>query len=164
MALLAFAGDPLSGPLPIVLLVIALIVTWVVRTVQRSKRQRRRPHPHRPAPSRRPGGRPETFEYWYAMVPFEDQPGGKDRPVLVLRRGPTHVSALKVTSQDKSARRNYRRIDTSTWQGPGQRNGSWLQVDRAISIPVGDFRRRLGSEADQELKREVRRSHPTEFH
>jgi mRNA-degrading endonuclease toxin of MazEF toxin-antitoxin module len=106
---------------------------------------------------------PASFTYWYARVPFEDSEEAKDRPVLVLRREGDHARVLKVTSQEKVGRTNYRRIDPSRWDRPGARNGSWVQTDNVVTVPVDHFRRRLGVETDQDLKQELMRIHRREF-
>ena len=97
------------------------------------------------------------------MVPFEHGDGAKERPVLVLGLDGTTATVLKVTSKDKSGRTNYRRVDTSRWDRPGQREGSWLQTDKVTTIPLSGFRRRLGDEHNTLFRRELARIHPNEF-
>jgi hypothetical protein len=106
---------------------------------------------------------PAPFSYWYAMVPFEHGDGAKERPVLVLRLEGTNARVLKITSKAKAGRTNWRRLDTSRWDRPGQREGSWLQTDKVITVPLGDFRRCLGHERNVFFRRELLRIHPTEF-
>jgi hypothetical protein len=106
---------------------------------------------------------PTPFSYWYAQVPFEHDDGAKERPVLVLRVEGVNARVLKVTSKPKSGRTNWRRIDTSRWDRPGQREGSWLQTDKVTTVPVAGFRRCLGLEHNDYFRRELVRFHPTEF-
>jgi hypothetical protein len=70
---------------------------------------------------------PTPFSYWYAQVTFEHDDGAKERPVLVLRVEGVNARVLKVTSKPKCGKTNWRRVDTSVWDRPGQREGSWLQ-------------------------------------
>jgi mRNA-degrading endonuclease toxin of MazEF toxin-antitoxin module len=106
---------------------------------------------------------PAVFSYWYALVPFEDIDDVKERPVLVLRRDDRHARVLKVTSKAKPGRTNYRRVDTSRWDRPGQRAGSWLQMDKVVSLPLTSFRRHLGDEQDAYFTQELIRIHADEF-
>jgi mRNA-degrading endonuclease toxin of MazEF toxin-antitoxin module len=103
------------------------------------------------------------LSYWYATVPFDDGEGSKERPVLVLRQDGSNARVLKVTSQSKEGRANYRRVDTAGWDRPGARNGSWVQTDRVVTIPLRNFRRRLGDERDGTLKEELAQLHRHEF-
>jgi mRNA-degrading endonuclease toxin of MazEF toxin-antitoxin module len=152
-------GDELLPILAIAVILLAGLVTGVLRRSSKDRQRSRRrtpPHRHRMAA-------PAPFTYWYALVPFEDSEEAKDRPVLVLRREADHARVLKVTSQEKVGRTNYRRIDTSRWDRPGARNGSWVQTDNVVTVPVDHFRRRLGVETDQGFKQELMRIHRGEF-
>lgn len=106
---------------------------------------------------------PTPFSYWYAQVPFERDDGAKERPVLVLRVEGVNARVLKVTSKPKPGRTNWRRVDTSRWDRPGQREGSWLQTDTVTTVPLAGFRRCLGLEHNDYFRRELLRLHPTEF-
>jgi hypothetical protein len=106
---------------------------------------------------------PTPFSYWYALVPFEHDEGAKERPVLVLRVEGPNARVLKVTSKAKAGRTNWRPIDTSRWDQPGQREGSWLQTDKVTTVPLAGFRRCLGHEHNVHFRRELLRIHPTEF-
>ncbi|MHA6759803.1 hypothetical protein [Streptacidiphilus sp. PAMC 29251] len=53
---------------------------------------------------RAPSRLPEPREIWWAEVPFEDGPGSKDRPCLVLHRGATTATVLKITSKHHTER------------------------------------------------------------
>jgi hypothetical protein len=106
---------------------------------------------------------PTPFSYWYAQVPFEHDDGAKERPVLVLRVEGANARVLKVTSKPKSGRTSWRRVDTSGWDRPGQREGSWLQTDKVTTVPLRGFRRCSGLEHNDYFRRELVRLHPTEF-
>lgn len=142
----------------------AVLLLVAVATVSALLKRLTGPSParHRRPPLRR-GATPSPFSYWYAMVPFEDDNGAKERPVLVLRLDGTTARVLKVTSKDKSGRTNYRRLDTSRWDRPGQRDGSWLQTDKVTTIPLAGFRRCLGDEHNAFFRQELVRRHPKEF-
>jgi hypothetical protein len=106
---------------------------------------------------------PTPFSYWYALVPFEHDAGAKERPVLVLRLEGTNARVLKVTSKANAGRTNWRPVDTSRWDRPGQREGSWLQTDKVTTVPLAGFRRCLGHEDNVYFRRELLRIHATEF-
>jgi mRNA-degrading endonuclease toxin of MazEF toxin-antitoxin module len=110
--------------------------------------------------ARRTAAGPTPFTYWYALVPYEEGNGAKERPVLVLRLAGAHAEVLKVTSRPKQGRTTWRRIDTSRWVRPGVRDGSWLQTDRVVTVPVVMFRRYLGTEENPHFRAELLRLHP----
>ena len=89
----------------------------------------------------RPGGRgPRPGELWFALVPFDDRSGAKDRPVLVLELDGSAVVVAQLTSQDKSHRRDHVHAPARL---TGMRKDGWLEL-RARSVPRGAFRRRAG--------------------
>jgi hypothetical protein len=144
-------------PLVLLFVVAAAMVSALVRTLSG------RPISRGARATTRRAATPSPFSYWYALVPFEDGKGAKERPVLVLRLDGTSARVLKVTSKDKSGRTNHRRVDTSRWDRPGRREGSWLQTDRVTTVPLSTFRRRLGDERAAYFRRELVRIHPEEF-
>ena len=89
-----------------------------------------RPRPRRP----RPG------EVWFAQVPFEDRPGSKDRPVLVLSVDGAAYEVARFTSQDRSARRDHVRVPHGI---PGVPKASWLNL-RPLTLDRSAFRRHTG--------------------
>jgi hypothetical protein len=141
----------------VLLLIAAATVSALLKALTGPSPARRR------QPTLRRGATPSPFSYWYAMVPFEGDQGAKERPVLVLRLDGTTARVLKVTSKDKSGRTNYRRLDTSRWDRPGQRQGSWLQTDKVTTVPLAGFRRCLGDEHNAFFRQELVRRHPHEF-
>ncbi|GGL13671.1 MULTISPECIES: hypothetical protein [Cellulomonas] len=110
-----------------VLVLVLLILRALVRRKRRggSRRGRRAP---------RPG------EVWYALVPFDDGTGAKDRPVLVLRRSGRHVVVARFTSQDKSGRRDHVRAPAGL---PGMLVAGWLDLTPRTLRPRA-FRRCVG--------------------
>jgi hypothetical protein len=141
----------------LLLVVVAALVSALVKTLMgRPSARGTRATPHRATS-------PTPFSYWYALVPFEHGDGAKERPVLVLRVEGTNARVLKVTSKPKVGRTNWRRIETSGWDRPGQRQGSWLQTDKVTTVPLAGFRRCLGHEHNEYFRRELVRIHPSEF-
>ena len=92
-----------------------------------------------------PEGRvlPRHGEIWWADVPFADGTGAKLRPCLVLRRRWRGVVVLKITSQDKSRRRDHIVIPTREWD-PWARRDSYLNLGEPIMVSRAAFRRRAG--------------------
>lgn len=86
-----------------------------------------------------PVGRPG--EVWFAMVPYRDGTGAKDRPVVVLARRGRWVTVARLTSQDQSARpTDYARVPHPL---PGLTRGSWVDP-RPMRIRRSALRRRTG--------------------
>ncbi|MFZ3557815.1 MULTISPECIES: type II toxin-antitoxin system PemK/MazF family toxin [unclassified Streptomyces] len=98
--------------------------------------------PRRRAP-RVGGGGPQPGDIWWALVPYEDGPGGKDRPCLVLsvRRGVATVA--KITSRYHDERPGVIALPPGS-VGDAHGRASYLETDELRSVPVGDFRRRAG--------------------
>ncbi|WP_372351526.1 type II toxin-antitoxin system PemK/MazF family toxin [Streptomyces sp. KL116D] len=114
-------------------LVAALVDGW-----GRGSRQR-----VRHAPRGRVAGGPQPTEIWWALVPFEDGPGGKDRPCLVLSlRGDTALVA-KITSRYHDERPGVIPLPPGS-VGDAQGRASFLETDELREVPLGDFRRRAG--------------------
>ncbi|WP_441251686.1 type II toxin-antitoxin system PemK/MazF family toxin [Kitasatospora sp. McL0602] len=107
-------------------------------------RTRRRPTP-RPTPTRtRPAGRgPAPREIWWAEVPFEDGPGAKDRPCLVLRVNGRTATVAKITSKHHAERPGVLPLPPGA-VGDRQGRTSWLETDELREVPLADFRRRIG--------------------
>ncbi len=96
---------------------------------------------------------PRRGDIWWADVPFADGTGAKLRPCLVLRRRRRGVVVLKITSQDKSRRRDHVRIPTRAWD-PWARRDSFLNLGEPILVPRSAFQRRAGR-ADPATMRHV---------
>jgi mRNA-degrading endonuclease toxin of MazEF toxin-antitoxin module len=101
-------------------------------------------------------GRPRRGEIWWADVPFADGSASKVRPCLVLRRGGNGLIVLKITSQDKSHRRDHVLIPTRSWD-PQARHDSYLNLGEPITVSAPAFVRRAGR-CDPETWRRARRS------
>jgi hypothetical protein len=100
-------------------------------------------------------GRPRGGDIWWAEVPYADGTGAKLRPCLVLRRRRQGVLVLKITSQDKSRRRDHIRIPNREWD-PRARRDSYLNLGEPILVRHDAFQRRAGR-ADRATLRHVSR-------
>ncbi|MFC4191293.1 MULTISPECIES: type II toxin-antitoxin system PemK/MazF family toxin [Streptomyces] len=115
----------------------------------------RAPERTRPPSRSRPGGAPRPGEIWWADVPYEDGPGSKDRPCLVLSvRGGTAVVA-KITSKLHAERPGVIALAPGA-VGDAEGRQSFLETDELRDVPVRAFRRKAG-EADPEVWERVRR-------
>lgn len=94
-------------------------------------------------PGRAAGRVPRAGEIWWALVPYEDVPGGKDRPCLVLRvRGDT-VKVAKITSKYHDERAGVIPLPPGTVADAHGRP-SFLETDELREVGVWAFRRRVG--------------------
>ncbi len=98
------------------------------------------------------GAVPRRGDIWWADVPFADGTGAKLRPCLVLRRGWRAVVVLKITSQDKSRRRDHILIPTRAWD-PWAHRDSYLNLGEPIRVPRAAFQRRAGRADATTLRR-----------
>ncbi|WP_035848879.1 type II toxin-antitoxin system PemK/MazF family toxin [Kitasatospora azatica] len=99
-----------------------------------------------PAPRPRPqrtGGGPAPREIWWAEVPFEDGPGSKDRPCLVLRVHGRTATVVKITSKHHAERPGVLALPPGS-VGDQQGRASWLETDELREVELGAFRRRVG--------------------
>ncbi|MGY0024317.1 type II toxin-antitoxin system PemK/MazF family toxin [Streptomyces sp. cg35] len=88
-------------------------------------------------------GGPRPGEIWWARVPYEDGPGAKDRPCLVLavRGGVARVA--KITSRYHDERPGVIALPPGA-VSDAQGRASYLETDELREVPVPDFRRRAG--------------------
>ncbi|WP_327695208.1 type II toxin-antitoxin system PemK/MazF family toxin [Streptomyces sp. NBC_00459] len=87
--------------------------------------------------------RPRPAEIWWANVPFEDGPGGKDRPCLVLSVRGRRATVAKITSKYHDERPGVIPLPPGA-VGDAQGRPSFLETDELRDLPVGEFRRRVG--------------------
>ncbi|WP_330175623.1 type II toxin-antitoxin system PemK/MazF family toxin [Streptomyces sp. NBC_01498] len=101
------------------------------------------------------GGRgPRAGEIWWAMVPYEDGTGAKDRPCLVLSvRGRTALVA-KITSKFHEGRPGVIPLPPEA-VGDTEGRRSFLETDELRRVNTREFRRRVGTLEDG-LWRQVR--------
>ncbi|XVQ83513.1 type II toxin-antitoxin system PemK/MazF family toxin [Microbispora siamensis] len=100
---------------------------------------------------------PHPGEIWWADVPYEDGPGHKVRPCVVLRAYRGGAEVLKITSQDRSDRADHVEIPTRTWD-PDADHNSFLDLTGPVRVPVADFQDRAGT-LDARVWRQVCRLH-----
>ncbi|MFG3055021.1 type II toxin-antitoxin system PemK/MazF family toxin [Kitasatospora sp. NPDC048239] len=136
--------------------VLAAVVAALVRRARRAAAPapaRTRPAPTRPA---RRGQGPAPQEIWWAEVPFEDGPGSKDRPCLVLRVNARTATVVKITSKHHADRPGVLPLPPGS---VGDRTGrtSWLETDELREVPLSAFRRRAGA-VDQQIWARARRA------
>ncbi|MFF0423761.1 type II toxin-antitoxin system PemK/MazF family toxin [Streptomyces sp. NPDC004520] len=140
-------------PALVAVVVIALVVALADGRRRSSRRPKGRPAgrtrpPARPTRGPAPRGRvperlPRAGEIWWADVPFEDGPGSKDRPCLVLVvRGDSAVVA-KITSKYHDERPGVIALPPGS-VGDAQGRPSFLETDELRDVPVWEFRRRVG--------------------
>jgi PemK-like, MazF-like toxin of type II toxin-antitoxin system len=126
-----------------VLLALALVAGAVAlrRRTRPQGRPAQRPSSTRPSA---PGRLPEPREIWWAVVPFEDGPGGKDRPCLVLHRGARTATVLKITSKHHAELAGVIPLPPGA-VGDREHRASWLETGESREVPFADFRRRVGA-------------------
>lgn len=90
-----------------------------------------------------PAGGPVAREVWWAEVPFEDGPGTKDRPCLVLRVNRRTATVAKITSKRHDDRPGVLALPAGA-VGDRQGRASWLETDELREVPLRAFRRRVG--------------------
>ncbi|MEU2157740.1 type II toxin-antitoxin system PemK/MazF family toxin [Streptomyces sp. NPDC019396] len=115
----------------------------------------RRPgRPGRPGRAVGPGGRgapagtgalrtPQPGEIWWADVPYEDGPGSKDRPCLVLQVRGGAARVAKITSKYHDTRPGVIPLPPGA-VGDAQGRPSFLETDEVRDVRVRDFRRKVG--------------------
>ncbi|MFD9600716.1 type II toxin-antitoxin system PemK/MazF family toxin [Streptomyces sp. NPDC059970] len=96
-------------------------------------------------PGRGPGPerRPRPGEIWWAEVPYEDGPGAKDRPCLVLSVRGDSALVAKITSKYHEERPGVIALPAGT-VGDARGRESFLETDELREVAVRGFRRRAG--------------------
>ncbi|MGW6963840.1 type II toxin-antitoxin system PemK/MazF family toxin [Streptomyces zaomyceticus] len=134
-------------------LVAVVVIGLVVALADGWRRSSRRPS-GRTRPPTRPPGRPtglrkapsrlpHAAEIWWADVPFEDGPGSKDRPCLVLSVRGDNALVAKITSKYHDERPGVIALPPGA-VGDAQGRPSFLETDELREVPVSDFRRKVG--------------------
>ncbi|MFE7592369.1 type II toxin-antitoxin system PemK/MazF family toxin [Kitasatospora sp. NPDC057512] len=126
------------------LLGVALLAAAVAALVRRTRPAPRPSGPAGPRPRPRTGAGPRPQEVWWALVPFEDGPGSKDRPCLVLRVHGRTATVAKITSKHHAERPGVLALPPGV-VGDRQGRASWLETDELREVPLSDFRRRAGT-------------------
>ncbi|MFI6107933.1 type II toxin-antitoxin system PemK/MazF family toxin [Streptomyces sp. NPDC051310] len=129
----------------------AVVVLALVAAVTDGRLRGRRPGGRTRPPARPPGRptgvparRPRPGEIWWADVPYEDGPGSKDRPCLVLavRDGDAALVA-KITSRYREGRPGLIALRPGA-VGDARGRPSFLETDELRHVPLARFRRRVG--------------------
>jgi len=126
----------------------AVILLALVATLVDGWGRGRRPGGRRTRPPGRPGergrgGRPKPAEIWWANVPYEDRPGNKDRPCLVLVVHGERAVVAKITSKYHDERAGVIPLPPGA-VGDAQGRASFLETDELREVPMWEFRRRVG--------------------
>ncbi|MCG7285656.1 hypothetical protein MHY85_06665 [Cellulomonas sp. ACRRI] len=79
-------------------------------------------------------------DVWFAMVPFRDGTGAKDRPVVVLAARGRRCAVVRLTSRDQDGRDGYARSPRTL---PGLDHRGWVDL-RPMELPRTALRRRTG--------------------
>ncbi|WP_309052867.1 type II toxin-antitoxin system PemK/MazF family toxin [Streptomyces sp.] len=140
-------------------LLAVVVLALVVAVADGRKRSSRRP-PGRTRPSGRAPGRtapgtgtrpadrparsPRAGEIWWADVPFEDGPGSKDRPCLVLAVRGDSALVAKITSRCHAERPGVIALPPGA-VGDARGRPSFLETDELRDVPLAEFRRRAGT-------------------
>ena len=88
--------------------------------------------------------RPTAGDIWWATVPYARGRGAKLRPCLVLLSRRDGIVVLKITSQDKSHRRDHVLIPTRGWDKRAGHD-SYLNLGEPILVRPTAFQRRAGT-------------------
>ncbi|MET8418872.1 type II toxin-antitoxin system PemK/MazF family toxin [Streptomyces sp. NPDC005134] len=133
----------------VLLALIAAIADGRGRLGRGDRRPGGRPRGQTRPPGRtdRPRGGPERTprpgEIWWAEVPYEDGPGSKDRPCLVLSVRDGAARVAKITSKHHEERPGVIALPPGTVGDPRGR-ASFLETDELRDVVVRGFRRRVG--------------------
>ncbi|MFJ9844950.1 type II toxin-antitoxin system PemK/MazF family toxin [Kitasatospora sp. NPDC101155] len=123
---------------------VAALATVAAVLVKRTRPAPRPAGPTGPRPRPSSRDRPEPQEIWWAQVPFEDGPGSKDRPCLVLRVHGRTATVAKITSKHHVERPGVLPLPPGS-VGDRQGRTSWLETDELREVSLSAFRRRAGT-------------------
>ncbi|GIG36182.1 type II toxin-antitoxin system PemK/MazF family toxin [Cellulomonas pakistanensis] len=79
-------------------------------------------------------------DVWFAMVPYRDGTGAKDRPVVVLSSRGRRCTVVRLTSKDQDGRDGYARSPEAL---PGLSTRGWVDL-RPMVLRRTALRRRTG--------------------
>ncbi|MEU6488000.1 type II toxin-antitoxin system PemK/MazF family toxin [Streptomyces sp. NPDC046887] len=142
----------------VVLAAVAAVVDGLGRGGKRSARRpggRTRPpgrppgrsprtrEPQRKKAKQAPGRSPSAGEVWWAQVPYEDGPGSKDRPCLVLTVRDGEALVAKITTRYRDGRPGVIALRPGS-VGDTRGRPSFLETEELREVPLGSFRRRVG--------------------
>ncbi|MET7861507.1 type II toxin-antitoxin system PemK/MazF family toxin [Streptomyces sp. NPDC005318] len=107
-------------------------------------RGRTRPPGRTEGPGGGQGRAPRPGEIWWAEVPYEDRPGSKDRPCLVLSVRGDAARIAKITSRHREDRPGVIALPPGA-VGDARGRASFLETDELREVSVRGFRRRVGT-------------------
>jgi mRNA-degrading endonuclease toxin of MazEF toxin-antitoxin module len=107
-------------------------------------------------PEQRQPRQPRRGEVWWARVPFEDGPGGKDRPCLVLSVRGGSACVAKITTKRHAGLPGVLALPPGTVDDAAGRQ-SYLETGELRDVPLPAFRRRAGALDPGFMKRLERR-------
>lgn len=81
---------------------------------------------------------------WWAEVPFEDGPGAKDRPCLVLSVRGDFVRVAKITTKHHAGLPGVLALPAGTVDDAADRQ-SYLETGELRDVPLPSFRRHAGA-------------------
>lgn len=87
---------------------------------------------------------PRRGEVWWAEVPFEDGPGSKDRPCLVLAVRGTSARVAKITTKRHGELPGVLALPAGTVDDAAGRQ-SYLETGELRDVPLPAFRRHAGA-------------------
>ncbi|MFH8383030.1 type II toxin-antitoxin system PemK/MazF family toxin [Kitasatospora sp. NPDC018058] len=134
----------MTGIWPVLAVAGFAVLAAVAALVKRTRPAPRPAGPTGPRPRPSTKSRPEPQEIWWAEVPFEDGPGSKDRPCLVLRVHGRTATVAKITSKHHAERPGVLPLPPGS-VGDRQGRTSWLETDELREVPLSAFRRRAGT-------------------
>jgi mRNA-degrading endonuclease toxin of MazEF toxin-antitoxin module len=134
-------------------IVAAVVLLAVVATLVEGRARQRRPQRPTSRASAGPAATaaPRRGEIWWADVPFEDGPGSKDRPCLVVSVRGRNARVAKITS------RHHLELPGVVALRPGAVDDaagrqSYLETHELRRVPLSAFRRRAGTLDPREMK------------
>jgi len=86
---------------------------------------------------------PSEWEIWSASVKFEEKPGSKDRPVLVVLPGVDSIISLFITKHQPRSRWAGE-YPIQNWEKIGLRRGSTIRISKVLKIKSDDFIHKIG--------------------
>jgi len=86
---------------------------------------------------------PSKWEIWLASVKFEEKPGLKDHPVLVVSPGVDCIISLFITSHSPKARLAGE-YPIQNWEKAGLWRKSTIWISNALEMKPDDFIHKIG--------------------
>lgn len=133
--------------------VLGLIATLIDGRARSGRGPGRKPGRGSARPERTPGVRiPRRGEVWWAEVPYEDRPGSKDRPCLVLSVRDQTARVVKITSRPHTELPGVVPLPAGAVDDDADRR-SYLQSTELRDVSLRAFRRPAGTVDARFMKR-----------